>query len=52
MTDHYIPYEAVLVRMSRINSDALRDLLGMAYKFVTRKAAKRSSRAVTHITRS
>lgn len=39
LTDHYIPYEFVLVRLSKMNLDALRDLLGMAYKFVTRKAA-------------
>jgi hypothetical protein len=42
VTDHYIPYESVLVRLSKMNPDALRDLLGMAYKFVTRKAANRS----------
>jgi hypothetical protein len=42
VTDHYIPYNAVLVRLSRVNRDVLRDLLGMAYKFVTRKAAPRS----------
>jgi hypothetical protein len=39
VTDHYTPYNIVLVRLSRINSDVLRDLLGMAYKFVSRKAA-------------
>ena len=33
---------AVLVRLSRVHRDVLRDLLGMAYKFVTRKAAPRS----------
>jgi hypothetical protein len=42
VTEHYIPYNAVLVRLSRVNPDVLRDLLGMAYKFVTRKAAPRS----------
>ena len=42
VTDHYVDYSAVLVRLSRVNPDALRDLLGMAYKFVTRKAAPRS----------
>ncbi|MDE3137620.1 MAG: MmcQ/YjbR family DNA-binding protein [Acidobacteriota bacterium] len=41
VTDHYLPHESVLVRLSRMNPDALRDLLGMAYKFVTRKAATR-----------
>ena len=42
VTEHYVGYDAVLVRLSRVNPDVLRDLLGMAYKFVTRKAAPRS----------
>jgi hypothetical protein len=42
VTDHYVGYNAVLVRLSRVNPDVLRDLLGMAYKFVTRSAAPRS----------
>jgi hypothetical protein len=42
VTDHYVGYTAVLVRLSRVNPDVLRDLLGMAYKFVTRDAAPRS----------
>lgn len=42
VTDHYVGYNAVLVRLSRVNADVLRDLLGMAYKFVTRDSAKRS----------
>jgi hypothetical protein len=42
LTDHYVGYSAVLVRLSRVNPDALRDLLGMAHKFVTRNAAHRS----------
>jgi len=37
-----VGYNAVLVRLSRVHRDVLRDLLGMAYKFVTRKAAPRS----------
>ena len=39
VTDHYLGYNFVLVRLSRVNPDVLRDLLGMAWKFVTRKAA-------------
>ena len=35
VTDHYLNYSAVLVRLSRVTPDVLRDLLGMAYKFVT-----------------
>ena len=42
VTDHYAGYNAVLVRLSRINSNVLQDLLGMAHKFVTRNAARRS----------
>lgn len=42
VTDHYVGYTSVLVRLSRVNADVLRDLLGMAYKFVTRKAARRT----------
>ena len=42
VTDHYVGYAAVLVRLSRVNPDVLRDLLGMAYKFVNRKAPPRS----------
>ena len=42
VTDHYVDYNAVLVRLSRVNTDVLRDLLGMAYKFVTAEAAGRS----------
>ena len=39
VTNHYLDYSAVLVRLSRVNPDVLRDLLGMAYKFVTAKVA-------------
>ena len=35
VTDHYLDYSAVLVRLSRVTPDVLRDLLGMAHKFVT-----------------
>jgi hypothetical protein len=41
VTDHYVGYEAVLVRLSRLTPEILKDLLGMAYKFVTRKAVSR-----------
>ena len=35
VTDHYLNYTAVLVRLSRVTPDVLRDLLGMAHKFLT-----------------
>jgi hypothetical protein len=37
VTDHYVNYPSVLVRLARIHPDALRDLLGMAWTFVTAK---------------
>ena len=38
--EHYVGYNCVLVRLHAVSSEAMRDLLGMAYKFVTRKEAK------------
>jgi hypothetical protein len=43
VTDHYLNYNAVLVRLSHVTPDILRDLLGMAHKFVTANAARRST---------
>src|SRR5215469_6466103 len=34
VTDHYLNCTSVLVRLSRVTPDVLRDLLGMAHKFV------------------
>lgn len=34
VTDHYLNYPTVLVRLSRIHQDSLRDLLDMAWHFV------------------
>jgi hypothetical protein len=42
VTDHYLNYTSVLVRLSRVTPDVLRDLLGMAHKFVTADTARRS----------
>jgi hypothetical protein len=46
ITEHYRNYPAVLVRMARMNSSQLKDLLTMAYKFVgaKSKAAPRSKK--------
>jgi hypothetical protein len=43
VTEHYVGYTAVLVRMARIDPGVLRDLLGMAHKFVSKKAAARGT---------
>ena len=37
---HYLNYECVLVRLSRVGPDVLRDLLGMALRFVGGRAKK------------
>jgi hypothetical protein len=37
VTDHYVSGPIVLVRLSRIQEDALRDLLRVAWRFVTAK---------------
>ena len=39
VTDHYLNDTSVLVRLSRVRPDVLRDLLGMAHKFVTARRA-------------
>ena len=49
LTDHYVNYPVMLVRLSRVHPDALRDLLLMAWRFVSsdvkRPARPRKSRA-------
>jgi hypothetical protein len=42
VTEHYLNYTSVLVRLSRVTPDVLRDLLGMAHKFVTAHEARPS----------
>ena len=37
VTDHYVNNPTVLVRLSRIDRNSLRDLLGMAWRFVSSK---------------
>ena len=44
VTDHYVGYPSVVVRLSRIHRDALRDLLGMALRFANEPAKKKSRR--------
>ena len=40
LKDHYLNYPCVLVRLSRVRADALRDLLAGAHRFVTAKTRK------------
>ena len=41
LKDHYLNYPCVLVRLSRVRPDALRDLVAGAHRFVTAKTRKR-----------
>jgi hypothetical protein len=41
LTDHYRNYPVVLVRLSQIRVDQLRDLLGASWRFVTSQAKKK-----------
>ena len=42
VTDHYIDYPVVLVRLSRVHQDALRDLLLASWQFVNTKGKRRA----------
>ena len=37
VTEHYVKHSAVLVRLGQIDRDSLKDLLGLAWRFVTSK---------------
>jgi len=43
VTEHYLNYPTVLVRLSRIDRSSMRSLLGVAWKFVTGSKTPRSS---------
>jgi hypothetical protein len=48
LTDHYVDYPCVLVRLNRVHPDALRDLLTVGWRFVSARRkprAKRTKRA-------
>ncbi len=46
LTDHYVDYPVVLVRLSQIRIDQLRDLLGSAWRFVTAQKGRAATRPV------
>jgi hypothetical protein len=47
LKDHYVNYPCVLVRLSRIHPDALRDLVIGAHRFVRATARKKKRSAAT-----
>lgn len=44
LKEHYVAHPCVLVRLSRVHPDALRDLVTGAYRYVSAKATKRRPR--------
>jgi len=44
ITDHYLKYPWVLVRLSRVRSDTLRDLLRRASRLASKEAGRASAR--------
>ena len=46
LKDHYLNYPCVLVRLSRIHPDALRDLVIGAHRFISAKARKKKRSTV------
>jgi hypothetical protein len=41
LTDHYVGYPSVLVRLARIRADEMRDLLRGAHRFVTTRKPRK-----------
>jgi len=56
LKEHYVNYPCVLVRLSRVRADALRDLITGAYRFVSAKvrgkSVRRSRRGVARQSRA
>jgi hypothetical protein len=44
LTGHYVDYSIVLVRLTRVHQDALRDLLRMGWRFVSTRDKRRVRR--------
>ena len=45
LTNHYLNHPCVLVRMSRLKEDVVRDLLRMSWNFVTARKRKQRGRS-------
>jgi hypothetical protein len=45
VTDHYVGYPAVLVRLKRVHRDALKDLLQMAWAFARSKVKRQRGKS-------
>ncbi len=47
VTPHYLSYEVVLVRLSKVDRKTLQELFGLAWNFVMAKATKPATRRKT-----
>lgn len=47
LTDHYVDYPVVLVRLAKIRRDALRDLLLMGWRFESARGSRPAKRRST-----
>ena len=45
LKDHYVDYPCVLVRLSKVHPDALRDLVAGAHRFISATVPKRATKA-------
>ena len=52
LTEHYVPYPCVVVRLSRVRKDALKDLLVMGLRFATEQGKHKSPARKTRTRRS
>jgi hypothetical protein len=48
LTDHYVNYPVVLIRLSRVHADTLRDLLHMAWRFVSTRGKRPARKRKGH----
>jgi len=44
LTDHYVNYPAVLVRLNRLDRNSLQDLVRTSHRFVTSKVTRKSQK--------
>jgi len=51
VTDHYINYPSVLVRLSHIRREALQDLLRMSWKYVTAVTPPKRKKRIARVKR-
>jgi hypothetical protein len=51
LTDHYVDYPCVLVRLSRVSPDSLRDLIRGAHRFIGATAARKTSAGKAKVAR-